>query len=638
MCGIFGYIGFASLDLKKHTSLITYRGPDGEGYLTMGEDWKIHLAESALEESWKPGFKTALGFRRLAIIDLAPSANQPFVLQEHHCAIIFNGEIYNYIELRDQLTKLGQTFQTASDTEVLLRSYLQWGEKCVTQFNGMWAFAIADFEKKKLFCSRDRFGIKPFFYHTNHLGTELVFGSEIKQIHSTGVNKKINENILSDFLVSSVNDHTADTFFQGVHHLPAGCNLSVDLALVMKTKRLKIQIQRYWNLTPNEDDGKLTYPDACRRFSELFESSVRLRFRSDVPVGTCLSGGLDSSSIVCLAAKRLKVPVHSFTSNSSEKQFDESTYVKIVGEMYPKIQQKYCSLNEDIFLSELEKVIFHQDEPFGTLSILAQWEVMKLAKKHGVSVLLDGQGGDEILAGYRKYYAFFLKELLHRCRFGKFFQEGIFLLKNKELAFFNKEGIFRYFGLKRHVVGFLSEQGKRLPAHANIYLSSANSLREKSRHDVEMYSFPPLLRYEDRNSMAHSIEARVPFMDFRLVQFLHSLPSEYLIRKGYTKSILRDALVSDLPTAIRLRRSKLGFATPQSIWMGKKLNQHFKSYFQQMDNPYLNAKVINSEFEKYPGSLLDSFDFSRFYIFDRWFQIHFGTTGLSPFCYSIKGA
>lgn len=620
MCGIFGYIGKKEIDIKGATDIISHRGPDAEGYLRLDEKDQIYTGREAL--NLKSGeFNICLGFRRLAIIDLSEHANQPMYLKEEKCAIIFNGEIYNYKELREQLIKKGRCFHTESDTEVLLQSYLEWGESCVKYFNGMWAFAILDRKRNTLFCSRDRFGIKPFFYHINTDKNEFYFGSEIKQLIKVGVDKQINETVIRDFLTKSISDHTSETFFKGIFHLPQGHNLMIDL-LAAKHEKITLSIQPYWKLEPLDEYQSSSFEDACFQFRELFESSIQLRFRSDVPVGSCLSGGLDSSSIVSTAANLFRFDIHAFTSTFEDALFDESLYVRKVSEKFSNVKNYYCSLTEEVFLAEIDKVIWHQDEPFGTLGILAQWEVMKLARKNKVTVLLDGQGGDETMGGYRKFYAFYLKELISHFRFGKALKEGYYLLSAKDFNFFHKEGIKRYLG-QTDTIPFLSERGSQLPATAAIGWRSVKNMREKSKEDIEKFSFPPLLRFEDRNSMAHSIETRVPFMDYRLVQFLHSIPPSYLIRKGFTKAILRESLKDVLPSAIKLRKSKLGFATPQSVWMEQKLNGYFQEYFQKMNNPYLNSNFIHKEFIKLPKSSLHSWDFSRFFLFDKWYHSNF---------------
>lgn len=614
MCGIFGYIGTKALDVKNATDIIKHRGPDAEGFLQYFPG-SGNLSTNPKEDS--NDFRVALGFRRLAIIDLNEHSNQPFLDESQQFSITFNGEIYNYIELRKELEGLGVQFRTESDTEVLLQAYITWGVECFERLNGMWALSILDIKKRKVICSRDRFGIKPFFYYTNEKN-EIYWASEIKQFFEVGVPKEVNENVIKDFIDKKVLDSTDETFFKDIHHLAAGSYMEIDFS----EETLNIERNKYWELAIQPVFTNLSYLEAKNKFKDLFLDSIRLRLRSDVPVGSCLSGGLDSSSIVAAAAHQFDFLIHTFTSKFDIKQFDESEYVEILAKQYDNINTRFCQLTEDLFLDEIDQVLHHQDEPFVSMSILAQWEVMKLAKNSGVVVLLDGQGGDELLAGYRKFYAFYLKEKLTNLELHKFFPTFMHLLFNKEFNFFDFQQIGRYLNSKPSF-NYYSEKGKTLKSNAVIGLSASSTLRGRSKLDVERFSFPPLLRYEDRNSMAFSIETRVPFMDYRLIEYLYSISADFKIRKGYTKAIMRDALDGILPKAIQKRKSKLGFETPQDVWMSGKLSNYFTNYFQKMDNPYFDTKEIQEAFNGYPNNRISSELFFRIYCFDKWYQKHF---------------
>jgi len=614
MCGIFGYIGTKEVDIKKATDIIEHRGPDAEGFLQYFPELNKIEGEHFVESD---KLRVAFGFRRLAIIDLHEQANQPFSDGSNDYHIIFNGEIYNYLELRVELKQLGFTFKTDSDTEVLLKAYIEWGTSCFNKLNGMWGLAILDVKEQKVVLSRDRFGIKPLFYHIDKNG-ELFWASEIKQFFEVEVEKKINENVIKDFIDKNIVDSTDETFFDGIFHLPAGSFMEVDFSEVTN---LKIDKSRYWELEAQDEYLAINYSDAKNKFRELFLNSVSLRMRSDVTVGSCLSGGLDSSSIVASVAHQFETPIQTFTSRFDIKKFDESEYVHILADEFETINTRFCELTEDLFVSEIDKVLYHQDEPFGSMSILAQWEVMKLAKKNRAIVLLDGQGGDELLAGYRKFYAFYLKEKLTNFELHKFFPALFRLLLNKEMDFFDFKQIGRYLGVKPSK-SYYSEKGEALKSNAAIGLTVANTLMERSRLDVERFSFPPLLRFEDRNSMAFSIETRVPFMDYRLVEFLYSISSDYKIRKGYTKAVLRDGLDGVLPKKIQKRKSKLGFSTPQEVWMTGKLKSLFKDHFANMQNPYFETKNIIKSFDEYPNNDISSDFFFRIYCFDKWYQKH----------------
>ena len=616
MCGIFGYIGNKSgnLDLKKIMDKIDHRGPDSEGFLQFYPKRDKFLKSPKITDN---EYKIAFGFKRLSIIDIGNHSDQPFSDENENYHIIFNGEIYNYIEIRKDLISKGFSFSTKSDTEVLLKSYMHWGVKCFSKFNGMWACLILDKVKNKLIISRDRFGIKPLYYHRSNDG--YYFASEIKQFFEAGILKDINENVIKDFLEKNIIDSDNQTFFSKIFHFPKSCFAEID---IVETESTKFITHKYWNLEKNESFSKLSYEAAKIKFYDLFKQSVKLRFRSDVKIGSCLSGGLDSSSIVSVAATIYKNKINSFTSKFDIPKYDETLYVNEIVKKFTNVIPKFCQLNEKTFLNQFEKVLHHQDEPFGSMSILAQWEVMKLANKNNVKVLLDGQGGDELLAGYRKFYFFYLKELLMNFKFIEFFREVFNLLNNKDFNFFDTNQIYRYLGLNKNS-NFYSKVGEKLKSNSKIGVFSANSLDERAKLDIEYYSYPPLLRFEDRNSMAFSIETRVPFMDFKVVEFLYSIPSSYKIRNGFTKYILRDALDKILPEKIQKRKSKLGFSTPQDKWMQSELFDYFKNYFKNMKNPYLDSIQIFNEFEKISNESYDSDIFFRIFCFDKWYQKNF---------------
>ena len=615
MCGITGYIGFNNPKILEATDLIKHRGPDSSGYLSYFS--KDNLVSKSLETSSELFLKVYFGFRRLAIIDLNEISDQPFYLKEKNIGIIFNGEIYNHIELRKKLIDKGHHFISNSDTEVILNSYLEWGKDCVNLFRGMWAFSILDVNKKELFCSRDRFGIKPFYFASTK--EDFYFGSEIKQLFKLGYPKSINENILRDYLDKSLIDHTNETFFKGVFNLQPGHNLTI----YFTENSFNFKIAKYWDLNTKQEESSINNVNVAKEFKNVFEDSIQVHLRSDVEVGSCLSGGLDSSSIVCTAAKNNKEKIKVFNSRFEEKKFDESNYAQMVADKYD-LKLHYCSLNPSDVLNQLDKILFHQDEPFTDFSIMAQWEVMKLANKNGIKVMLDGQGGDELLYGYRKYFAFYLKDLFKEKKYLAFIKELFYLLKANEINFFNKEGIFKY--LKRNnKAKYLSKYALTLKESRSIGLNSVKSTKELSKNDIKYLSFPQLLRYEDRNSMAFSIEARVPIIDQKVVEYLYSLPSNKLINAGFSKSVLRDAMKNILPDEIRERKSKLGFSTPQSDWLTSniELKTFFTDYFSKMKNPYLDNKYIYKEFKKYPNSKLFSTDFSKFLIFDKWYNLNF---------------
>jgi asparagine synthase (glutamine-hydrolysing) len=607
MCGIYGYLGSKSFSMEKAISVISHRGPDASGYLTY--DCSISALKKEKEASMQEGKKVSFGFRRLAIIDLQNHSNQPFSEESQQYHIIFNGEIYNYPELRELLKKEGYSFQTSSDTEVLLKSYMHWGTNCFQHFNGMWAVCILDLNKRKLIVSRDRFGIKPLYYHIDARG--ISFFSEIKQIFETSIDKRINESVVRDFLESAVLDAGEETFFKGVYKFPQShfAELSLD------EDNWAIKPVKFWDLKKGTQAG-IAYPDAVDQFRELFQKSIELRFRSDVPVGACLSGGLDSSSIVSFAGF-LGKKINTFTIDNKDKELSEIEYVNEVVNKYTALTS-VVDYNEENDLDLLDTIFDIQDEPISGLGVIAQWRVMKLAAQNNVVVLLDGQGGDEIFGGYRKFVFFYLKELIQKGHILKALSEAKHFLNASDFKIFEKEGVRRYLN-KTGVVDYLSDDLLKMERLHNIGLSGASGFMEKSYEDIFQYSYPQLLRYEDRNSMAFSLESRVPFLDYRLVEFVFGLPSSYKIRDGYTKAILRDSMKGILPDSVRLRKSKMGFATPEKLLIESNKNDYFSKFINKMDNPYIKGKLLADDILK-KNSSLDYKSTLRLYLFDRWFK------------------
>ena len=388
MCGISGIINktrgsVSKSDLKQINDLIIHRGPDAEGFY----------------------FKNEVGFghRRLSILDLSELGSQPMTLDD--LTITYNGEIYNYIEIREELQALGYSFKSESDTEVILAAYKQWGKECIHRFNGMWAFAIHDSSNDEVFITRDRFGIKPLYYKESNLG--FYFGSEIKQLLYFDDNPTVNKQILFDYLYLSYHHHTNDTFFEGISSLEPGHNL----IFCLKTQTFKIK--RYYDLKKKEEFEGLNFDEALKKYGEKIRNSIKLRLRSDVKVGTCLSGGMDSSFIASYASKfynkNAQERFTAITAKSTEKKTDESHFAKKVVEN-SNLNWALTEPSKEEFLKYLDEVINVQEEPFGSPSIIMQYFVMKKAKEEGCIVMLDGQGGDETLLGYDRYYATYINE------------------------------------------------------------------------------------------------------------------------------------------------------------------------------------------------------------------------------------
>ena len=539
MCGICGIVALGrppereAVERMSHT--LVHQGPDGSG-------------SYAGEEG------VALGFRRLAIIDLSDAASQPFASDDGELQLVYNGEVYNYRELRRELEGHGHRFRSASDTEVVLRSYEQWGEGCVERFDGMWAFALWDRRRRLLFCSRDRFGIKPFYYAKR--GDAFFFASEPKAFR--GVLPLIpNPPAVHAFLEHGELDRGAETFLQGVERLPPAHNL------VFGTEGARLR--RYWSLEP----GDPVPGDPAEAVRETFLEALRLHLRSDVPVGTCLSGGIDSSSIVVGVDHLLRTEhdtasavgdrQQTFTAYFTEPGCDEREFAQAVVAQ-TNVAPHWITFDDADLVAALPTVVEGQDEPFGSTSMLAQWFVMREARRAGLTVMLDGQGGDEVFAGYDDYVGPYLADLLRDGRLPRFVRDArAFATSPRALAVQVARPFLhdRMRGRRTDTLLANPELGERpeRPPFPGTLRSMLDHMRKNE--------LPKLLRYEDRNSMAHSLEARVPFLDVKLVELAATLSGDLLLREGETKSVLRAALADLLPATVRRRRDKVGFVTPE---------------------------------------------------------------------------
>lgn len=626
MCGIVGLLSrlpVAADELEEMARRVAHRGPDGEGFLYAG------VAQAPrFEPRPQPGTKVnlALAHRRLAIIDMSDAALQPMSTPDRRYWIAYNGEIYNYLELRRELESVSERFSTDSDTEVVLRAYARWGTGCFERFNGMWAIAIWDDHAKTLTLSRDRFGVKPLY--CGCADDRLVFGSEIKSLLSPGLLRaRVDWTAVGAYLRFSLVDHSQGTFFKGIEAFPPG-----HFAVVDVETPTRVMPVRFWQAEPDEGARSLSYSAACERFAELLESSVALRMRSDVPVGSCLSGGLDSSAIVCVAhGLRRKSgggsPFHTFTAGNEDAAADERRYAAIVNratDSRPNLTVPTC----DGFLSELDRLVWHQDQPFTTASIYAQWCVMRAARESSIPVLLDGQGADEGLCGYRKYYALRLIGLLKSGRLGTALSEAASLLTRGDRGLLRLRGARRYLPRGTHRPESAAMlQGELRHAHdsTRIDLVAAANIPARQLADLTTFSVPSLLRYEDRNSMAWSIESRVPFLDYRLVSFLLGLPDDYKLRAGRTKAVLRDAMAGIVPASVLSRRDKVGFETAQDRWMRGALGDVIHRTLVDENSrlsPWLDRELALRAFDRARsgGSAEARSAFVRIHILERWFE------------------
>jgi asparagine synthase (glutamine-hydrolysing) len=568
MCGIFGSIGFepdaARIDIVAH------RGPDGRG-------WEVYSS---------PKGPVALGHRRLAIIDVSDAGLQPMGDASGRFQMVFNGEIYNYIELREEMRAKGEVFVSESDSEVLLRAYLLWGENALPRLRGMFSFLIWDRRDKKLFAARDRYGIKPLYMTSSPRG--VAFASEIKQLLGLpSATNRMNIARVHDFLSSGISDHTSETMFEGVSQVRGGECVSIDAS---ETGAIEVKVRRWYPAVAG--DLSISEEEAGERFRELLTESVKLHLRSDVAVGSCLSGGLDSSAIVCLMSGMMGsgeggAKVNTVSACYAEKSVDEKPFMDAVVAHAHTEPHFIFPKAEDVF-QRASDITWHQDEPFGSTSIFAQWCVFEEAKRVGVKVMLDGQGADEQLAGYHSGFSYYMADLTRRRQFGQLIRTII--ERNRY------HGTSVYEQIRNHLVpllppkvaGLLRSQHRALTQHdwlgTDIIRSKGNpkgalqlasdELGLPTVADIRTLcmtltygsNLAMLLHWEDRNSMAHSIEARVPFLDHPLVEFNLALGNDHKIVGGDTKRVLRKGMSHVLPEVIRERRDKLGFATPEQIW------------------------------------------------------------------------
>lgn len=586
MCGIVGIwqLGGAAVgldNLQLATDAIRHRGPDDEGFLLVntrsgqavscaGPDTDYRVALPALEQFKAQQFDLTFGFRRLAILDLSPGGHQPMSSSDGKFWIVFNGEIYNYQELRAELATHGHEFKTTSDTEVILAAYQQWGESCVEHFNGMFALAIWNSVEKTMFVARDRFGEKPFHY-VYVPGRLFAFASEMKALWAAGVaGREVHEEALALFTEYGQVEAGEQTIYTGILRLPQAHCLTLSAGG-------RFQKRRYWDIDPRIKLDDWNDERCVERFRELLISSVSLRLRADVPVGSSLSGGLDSSTIVS-AINRL-LPESSvqktFSARFDDPARDEGKWMDLVTQSN-RVERHDVWPTAEKFFEELSDLFWHQEEPFSSTSVYAQWSVMRLAKQNGVTVLLDGQGADEMLAGYHSYFNEITDDLLHSLNL-----PGYLKWRRDCLAL---HGVIPG-GIGRVVRQKMPERLKRAvkkslrESHAlptvepadPVYpreFSKVSSLRKILWWNTTRQGLVELLRYADRNSMAHSREVRLPFLDHNLVEFVFSLPDSFLVRDGWTKWILRNAFRDFLPAEISNRIDKLGYMPPQAKWLG----------------------------------------------------------------------
>ncbi len=577
MCGIAGIIGNRRVNssaIEHMNFLQQHRGPDDSG-IWESEDGTV-----------------VFGHQRLSIIDTSSAGHQPMAAGSQ--VITYNGEIYNYLEIGAELIAAGVELETSSDTEVLLKAYQTWGEDVLGKLNGMFAFAIYDANRQHLFCARDRFGEKPFLFHSNN--ECFAFASEYKALLSLNyVGSHFEQDRILRFLYHPTRglDDDIQTVFDDIKQIPPGHSLTLDC------HSLEYQIQRYWDIEPDNNFARLSEQDAQNHFRELFEDAIKLRMRSDVPLGSCLSGGLDSSSIVCIA-RQLRgnnEPYDVFTGRFPNSDADEWPWAeKIIDHTHstPHVIEP----NVENFQAELADFMWHNELPVGSSSQYAQWCVFRLAKEAGITVLLDGQGGDELLGGYEQYFENYLASLKtnassERTKIEERYPLGL-LTKSQAaksrlprglrhlLAGLTGKGSDFSFGLTKDYATKLFANLPPPPSGTRSFHPLAGVLYQEMLYT----HLPVLMRYGDRNSMAHSREVRLPFCDHRLAEFTFSLPPEFLMGGAETKRLLRGAMKRTLPEPLRTRWNKQGFVPPQAAWFKSSLGEHVREIIngQEFEN------------------------------------------------------
>jgi len=561
MCGINGIFSLTENSdnnlfrdkLQKMNDLIFHRGPDSTG---------IFVKDSI-------GF----GFRRLSIIDLSNSANQPMLSEDEQVVIVFNGEIYNYLEIKHELVKKGYIFKTHGDTEVILKSYIEYGEQCVEKFNGMWAFAIYDFRLNKLFCSRDRLGVKPFYYYIK--ADHLFFSSELKAIHSVCNLKNANLSKVYEYLAYGFRTSDGETFLENCYELLPGTN--------MVYENSKCTYNKYWKLKENlyEHNKDLNFHE---EYTQLFENAVKLRYRSDVPVALLLSGGLDSTAIARVTDNLIEKgelgqnDVQAFIASFPNFKDDETAIAREFIKTCRHIKLHEMLIDTNSLVNDFEKTIYGLDHPLGSFTSIAHQNIMKACKQRGIKVVLNGQGSDEAYAGYvRNIFGVhltdkllsgngnFLKEFHSLNTLNKFSKTTLIIqmIKSTLNQTFSSYLRAKYQEKSIHCLSkdFIKDNYKHYQSEYHFSFRG-NNFGNYLLNQINHQGLNNILHYEDISSMQQSIEIRSPFMDYRLMEFAFSIPNELKFKNGVSKLIQRETIGTTLPDSITKNRKKIGFNTP----------------------------------------------------------------------------
>lgn len=612
MCGICGAISknkFDSSVIAEMSNVISHRGPDSDGFL-FSRNININCETSKIDLIDSEYF---IGFahRRLAIVDLSPTGHQPMSYLNRYW-IVYNGEVYNFKEIKSELIIQGYEFISNNDTEVILAAFDFWGGECFNKFNGMWAFLIIDLFTNRIIISRDRFGIKPLYYYQDE--ENFVFSSEIKSIlQFPNVKTSLNKNFVKEYLFSGTKEYVSETAFENIYRFNVSSYIDIDINEIFN----EFSPRKYWELKPNINDEKFDQLKAleyAEKYYEILKDAVEVRLRADVKVGSASSGGLDSSSIVYLINQILK------EKNSVEKQVtfstvykspgtescDESFFIDRITDSLDVLSYKIEPNVKDIPREHESLVNAVENPPDNTL--MSSWHTFKLVGKSDVTVTLDGQGADEQLAGYLPYIIIYCANL----HFSELWKESLA---------FNKTGASKY-----AIIGLLLNLSKRLIGRkiSNLIYSTLvgrkvnvyQNLNQRLLHDTYTHLIT-LLHYADHTSMAFSIESRMPFMDYRLMEFLASLPPCYKIHDGWTKYIARLAFDKKLPDSITWRKDKMGWPIPEKKWFEEDLSIWYN------DNLKLGRDFVSQKLAVKDSSKLKEIRLLNIAVFSKIFSKYF---------------
>lgn len=660
MCGISVIISKNELaidSLIKMNASIKHRGPDDEGFVlfndgtpyvaggddTALESWNATISycpKKSINELNNESFQIGFGHRRLSILDLSPNGHQPMCSINEKYWITFNGEIYNFKNVKIELEKLGCLFKTHTDTEVLINAYSVWGKECLNKLKGMWSFVIFDKEKNEIFACRDRFGIKPLYYFIGN--NTLSFASEIKQFTQLpNWEANLNPERAIDYLVHSFSEHTDETMFRGVFQIKPGhyFNSKID---AIDFDLNKIVTNSYYELQKVKNN-KLSYEDSSLIFKEKFLKSCNEHLFADVKIGSCLSGGLDSTAIVCasldiLGKEKASELQETFTACVADDRYNEKKWVEII-KQEKNINTNYIYPEMTELFNNLESIVYSQDEPFGSSSIFLQYKVFEAAHNKGIKVMLDGQGADEQLSGYTGFINLTIKENIQRLNLKSMYYNIVGLKKVQKSSpisgliaslmllipanFRRKLGsksknhsTFQWLALEKIL-------NKPYEHPLNNVPYKKDDVKNESLRQLTATNLQKLLHWEDRNSMHFSIEARVPFLDHEMVEFNVSLNSNYKVKGGWTKRIMRDALKGILPEQIANRKDKIGFVPPEELFMrnNKEFINNKLNEVVLISNGLITKKIIEDFNAMLINEIAFDYRFWRAICFGEWIKV-----------------